>query len=180
MTAAKQAQSDAATVRQHRQKKLDQLNDQWLKALEVSQQAKARLKSLEEAQANYSGFYQGTRAVMQAQAKLTGVIGPVAELLQVDEQYTKAVEAAIGSQQQNVVVTDETAGKQAIRYLTQNSLGRSTFLPLTTIRPKQVDRNTLATCQQVPGFLGVASVLVQVTDRSNYRVTSRNWLVKEH
>lgn len=165
LTAAKQAQQDAATVRQHRQKKLDQLNDQWLKALEVSQQAKARLKSLEEAQANYSGFYQGTRAVMQAQAKLTGVIGPVAELLQVDEQYTKAVEAAIGSQQQNVVVTDETAGKQAIRYLTQNSLGRSTFLPLTTIRPKQVDRNTLATCQQVPGFLGVASVLVRVTDQ---------------
>ncbi|ANZ62117.1 chromosome segregation protein SMC [Secundilactobacillus paracollinoides] len=162
---AKQAQQDATTVRQHRQTKIDQLNDQWLKALEVSQQAKARLKSLEEAQANYNGFYQGTKAVMQAKDKLNGVIGPVAELLQVDGQYTKAVEAAIGAQQQNVVVADETAGKQAIRYLTQNQLGRSTFLPLTTIKSRQVDSRTLADCQQVTGFLGVASALVHVTDR---------------
>ncbi len=38
----------------------------------------------------------------------------MAELLDMPDEYTKAVEAAIGAQQQHVVVTDEAAGKAAI------------------------------------------------------------------
>ncbi|GAX05487.1 chromosome segregation protein SMC [Secundilactobacillus pentosiphilus] len=161
----RQACQQLTTEHQQRQKQIDQLNNQWLSALEVSQQAKARLKSLQELAQNYTGFYQGTKAVLKAKNQLTGIIGPVAELLDVPEEYTKAVEAAIGAQQQHVVVTDEAAGKAAIRYLTQNQLGRSTFLPLNKIRLNQVDHDTLSKCQQAPGFLGVAADLVRVTDR---------------
>lgn len=150
------------TAHQTRQQQLDQLNQQWLSALEVSQQAKARLKSLSELAQNYTGFYQGTRAVLKAKTKLSGIIDPVATLLQVPDNYTKAVEAAIGGAQQYVVVEDEAAGKAAIRYLTQNRLGRTTFLPLTTIRVNRANAATLADCQQQAGFLGLGADLVQV------------------
>ncbi|WP_203648559.1 chromosome segregation protein SMC [Secundilactobacillus yichangensis] len=149
---------------QQRQKQIETLNNQWLSALEVSQQAKARLKSLQELAQNYTGFYQGTKAVLKAKNQLTGIIGPVAEILEVPEKYTKAVEAAIGAQQQHVVVTDETAGKAAIRYLTTNQLGRSTFLPLNKIRISHVSADALSRCRQATGFLGVAADLVQVSD----------------
>ncbi|MTV81111.1 chromosome segregation protein SMC [Secundilactobacillus folii] len=148
---------------QKRQQQIDQLNDQWLSALEVSQQAKARLKSMAELAQNYTGFYQGTRAVLKAKDQLAGIIGPVAELLQVPERYTKAVESAIGAQQQHVVVTDEVAGKAAINYLSKNRLGRSTFLPLTKIRTTYVSSEILQKCQQATGFLGVAADLVTVS-----------------
>ncbi|MFC6255409.1 chromosome segregation protein SMC [Secundilactobacillus hailunensis] len=149
---------------QKRQQQIDQLNEQWLSALEISQQAKARLKSLQELAQNYTGFYQGTKAVLKAAGQLTGIIGPVAEILNVPAKYTKAVEAAIGAQQQHVVVSDETAGKAAIRYLTKHQLGRSTFLPLNKLKITYVAENVLAKCQQAPGFLGVAADLVQVSE----------------
>ncbi|MBT9672843.1 chromosome segregation protein SMC [Secundilactobacillus kimchicus] len=167
---AKMRQTAAQTNRQLRQQKANQLNQQWLKALEVSQRAKARAKSLEEVAENYAGFYQGTRAVLKARNQLNGIIGPVAELLQVDSRYTKAVEAAIGSQQQNVVVETENAGKAAIQYLNQNRLGRSTFLPLTTIRAKSVDRQTQNLVSQLPGFLGVGSTLVTIAGDARMRI----------
>lgn len=151
-------------IRQKRATQLDQQNQQWLAALEVSESAKARLKSMQEFANNYGGFYQGTKAVMQAKAKLPGIIGPVATLLQVPADYTKAIEVAIGAQQQHVVVADEAAGKTAIKYLTSQRLGRSTFLPLTTIRTSQVTSSILATCQQAPGFLGVGADLVTVAE----------------
>lgn len=153
-----------ADEHEKRQAQIEQLNNQWLSALEVSQQAKARLKSLQELAQNYTGFYQGTKAVLKAKDQLSGIIGPVAEILDVPNKYTKAVEAAIGAQQQHVVVTNEAAGKAAIRYLTQNQLGRSTFLPLNKIRTSHVAAETLSNCKQAPGFLGVAADLVRVSD----------------
>lgn len=162
-TLQKQCQT-LANEHKKRQEQIEQLNNQWLSALEVSQQAKARLKSLQELAQNYTGFYQGTKAVLKAKNQLTGIIGPVAEILDVPGKYTKAVEAAIGAQQQHVVVTDEAAGKAAIRYLTNNQLGRSTFLPLDKIRPNHVADDTLSSCHQAAGFLGVAADLVRVSD----------------
>lgn len=147
-----------------RAEQIDTLNQQWLSALEVAQQAKARLHSLTELAENYTGFYQGTRAIMQAKDKLDGILGPVAELILVPDGYTKAIEAAIGAQQQHVVVTTQAAGKRAIQYLTNNRLGRSTFLPVDTIRANHVTPNIIAQLQSLTGFLGVGSQLVTSTD----------------
>jgi len=47
------------------------------------QQLKARQKSLQEIQENYFGFYQGVRLVLQHKQQLSGIVGAVAELIDV-------------------------------------------------------------------------------------------------
>lgn len=58
---------------------------------------------------------------------LNGIVGPVAEVFEVPKKLAKAVETALGASLQNIVVHDVSDAKAAIRYLTQNKLGRATF-----------------------------------------------------
>ena len=58
------------------------------------QQARARQKSLQEIQENYSGFYQGVRSVLQHKEQLSGIVGAVAELIEVPESIPWRIETA--------------------------------------------------------------------------------------
>ncbi|MBQ1595057.1 MAG: chromosome segregation protein SMC, partial [Ruminococcus sp.] len=57
--------------------------------------------------------------------------------------------------------SDEDA-KQAIRYLKSSDGGRATFLPLNTIKPRELRENGLDDCY---GFIGVAAELCSCEDR---------------
>src|SRR5699024_5328513 len=59
---------------------------QMYDAMGILQQGKARLKSLKDLQESYAGFYQGVRAILKAKDRLHGVVGAVAELLQVPNE----------------------------------------------------------------------------------------------
>lgn len=137
----------------------------WLNASDVLQRAKARQESLQNVAANYAGYYHGVKAILQA--KMTGVVGAVADLLQVPAKLAKAIDTALGAQLQNVVVTDEQAAKSAIRYLTEKRAGRATFLPRTTVKPRELSSEKRVLLQNVAGVIGIASELVeyQVEDR---------------
>ena len=57
------------------------------------------------------------------------LLGTLAELIEVPEQYEAAVEAVLGGALQNVVVPGEQEAKMAIALLRREHLGRVTFLP---------------------------------------------------
>ncbi|MGM0172826.1 chromosome segregation protein SMC [Enterococcus sp. DIV0800] len=124
------------------------------------QQARARQKSLQEIQENYSGFYQGVRSVLQHKEQLSGIVGAVTELIQVPEEYTLAIETALGAAAQHIIVENEKDARQGITFLKQQRSGRGTFLPLTTIKPRSLALHHLHAIQETEGFLGVASELV--------------------
>lgn len=147
-----------------RQKITDQEQD-WYQELERFQQQKARYQSLKELTEDHSGFYQGVRAVLNAKPALPGLIGAVADLLKVPAKLQFAIEQVLGSQLQQIVSEDTQSAEQAINYLKTKRLGRATFLPLTTIRPYHLDRQVLQTAQQAPGFVGVASELIEFEPR---------------
>ncbi|MFV0557095.1 MAG: chromosome segregation protein SMC [Enterococcus sp.] len=128
------------------------------------QQVRGKQKSLQEIQENYSGFYQGVRLILQHRAQLMGIKGAVAELVEVPAEYTLAIETALGASAQSVVVDNEQAARNAITYLKQQRGGRATFLPLTTIKARQLPPTTLHQAQLIDGFLGVASELVNYPD----------------
>ena len=65
--------------------------------------------------------------------KYPGIIGVVADIIDVDKKYEIAVETALGGSIQNIVTEDDTTAKQIISFLKQNKYGRATFLPLNTI-----------------------------------------------
>lgn len=129
------------------------------------QQLRARQKSLQEIQENYFGFYQGVRLVLQHKQQLSGIIGAVAELIDVPSSFTLAIETALGGAAQHVIVENERDARQAITYLKQQRGGRATFLPLTTIKPRQLPAHILSQAEAVDGFLGIASEQVTFPDK---------------
>lgn len=137
---------------------------QMYQAMNQVQQAKARQKSLQEIQENYSGFYQGVRAVLKHKEQLTGIVGAVAELIDVPKDYTLAIETALGGAAQHVVVETEKDGRAGITFLKQQHSGRATFLPLTTIKPRTVSSAVRDRVSNISGFLGIASELVHFSD----------------
>ncbi|HEM6088028.1 TPA: chromosome segregation protein SMC [Streptococcus suis] len=120
----------------------------------------ARQSSLEAILKNHSNFYAGVKAVLQASSSLGGIVGAVSEQLTFDTRYQTALEIALGGASQNVIVEDEATAKRAIAFLKEKRQGRATFLPLTTIKPRQLSSQQLALLQASDGFLGLASDLV--------------------
>ncbi|HEM5462439.1 TPA: chromosome segregation protein SMC [Streptococcus suis] len=120
----------------------------------------ARQSSLEAILKNHSNFYAGIKAVLQAAPSLGGIIGAVSEQLTFDTRYQTALEIALGGASQNVIVEDEATAKRAIAFLKEKRQGRATFLPLTTIKPRQLSGQQVSLLESSEGFLGLASDLV--------------------
>ena len=141
-----------------REKRARELGEQVEKTrLEVeSENRRARL--LEDLEKNMEGFGYSVRTIMQEASRgtLRGIRGPVSRLLRVPEQYTVAVEVALGAALQQIVTETEEDVKQAINYLKAKNAGRATFLPMNVIRANPLSESGLADCA---GFIGMASEL---------------------
>lgn len=97
----------------------------------------SRFTSLKELDDGYVWCNEATRSIMMAKegASWQGVakdqvIGLVAEQIRVPQDYETAVEAVLGDKLQYVVVGSHEAGVQAIDYLKEAAVGRSSFVPL--------------------------------------------------
>ncbi|GAF12842.1 LOW QUALITY PROTEIN: chromosome partition protein Smc [Bacillus sp. JCM 19045] len=134
----------------------------------VLQKITSRQEVLHEMEEEFAGFFQGVKEILKHRNQsLSGVIGAVAELMKVPKEIEKAIELALGAQAQHVVVSDEKAARGAIEFLKQRRLGRATFLPLTTIKPRQIPDAVVAKLANANGFIGVASAKLHV--ESTYR-----------
>lgn len=95
------------------------------------------LKTMEQ---DYEGYYKSVKNLMLECRKKDflreKIIGVVADLMRVDEEYEKAIDVGLSGSLQNVVTKNEEDAKYVIEYLRENNLGRVTFLPLTTIKGK--------------------------------------------
>ena len=125
---------------------------------------KARSASLEAILKNHSNFYAGVKSILQESDRLGGIVGAVSEKLSFDPHYQTALEIALGASSQNIIVEDEAAATKAIDFLKKNRAGRATFLPLTTIKPRQLADHHRTTIEASSGFLGLASSLVTYDD----------------
>ena len=121
------------------------------------QRASVRLEALDRLHADGAGMYAGVRAVMQAVGggELQGLPGPVSTLLKVPADLERAIEAALGSQLQDVVARTWDDAQGAIDWLRTRRAGRATFLPLDTLRPPPV-----LELPRRDGVVGLASELV--------------------
>lgn len=123
-----------------------------------------KVSSLEDLEASYSGYYAGVRAIMQRKEQFPGINGTVAELMRVPADYQTAIETALGGSLQQIVVQDDQTARQAIAYLRENRSGRATFLPRTNIQARQLRGTFRQQAQNHPGYVGIASELVEVAD----------------
>ena len=99
--------------------------------------------------------------------KLNGIHDCIGNLVDCDEVYTKALEIALSSSRQFVVVDNEKAAKEAISYLKENNLGRATFFPLNVIKARGIDNDTLDVLATSDDYLGILSDLVSYDTKYN-------------
>ena len=123
-----------------------------------------RIRLLTEMEKEYEGFSKAVKIVMRAaEARtLSGVHGPVGNLIHADKECSVAIEIALGAALQHIVVDTKNDGKNAIGLLKQRDGGRATFLPLDTIRSRSLRENGL---ENEYGFVGIASELVRCESR---------------
>ena len=93
---------------------------------------RSSLEALAELERAREGYGAGVRAVFREGrvAALTGVVGTVADLLEVPKGLERAIEAVLGERLQWVVVERFEHARAAVAYLSERSLGAATFLPL--------------------------------------------------
>lgn len=139
--------------------KADALKDKLEKANRALAEKQSKARMLSDLEKNMEGYSGAVKAVMKrAESKaLSGIHGPLSQLIQVDNEYSTAVEVALGAAMQNIVASTEADAKRAIYYLKDNHLGRATFLPITSIKGRTLDEAGL---DDNLGFVAIASDLV--------------------
>ncbi len=123
----------------------------------------SRLASLKNMAERYEGFGQSIKRVMEQKDKHSGIIGVVADILNVKKEYETAVETALGGSIQNIVTDNAQTAKDMIQFLKKNKYGRATFLPLTNVKvQKELQIDDIMTQK---GVIGIASSLVETENK---------------
>ncbi|HBL40091.1 MAG TPA: chromosome segregation protein SMC, partial [Ruminococcaceae bacterium] len=120
---------------------------------------RSRAKMLDDLEKNMEGYSGSVKAVMREvkRGTMRGIKGVLSQLISVEEEYSVAIETALGAALQNIVTENENDAKRAINYLKDNRLGRATFLPVSAIRGRKLEEKGLEDCY---GFISVADELV--------------------
>ncbi len=121
----------------------------------------SRHKVLLDMEENMEGYSHSVKALKRVcredRSFAKGIYGPVAQLISVDKRFETAIEVSLGGALQNIITEDEYAAKRAIEYLKTNRMGRATFLPKTSVKPRSLEQNVLKDIMKINGFEGIAS-----------------------
>ncbi|GAB3793823.1 chromosome segregation protein SMC [Virgibacillus kimchii] len=123
----------------------------------------ARKEMLKELKDDFQGYFQGVKAVLRArdERQLENIYGAVIELIDIPKPYLSAIETTLGGQAQHIIVNNDETARQAIAWLKKTNNGRATFLPLASLQERGVPKQTLTKLKEIPGFIGIASQLIQ-------------------
>ena len=159
VTAANNTISGYTLRQQTRTKRRDELQQAARQLQTELDGVQAKAKVFRAMERDFDSFNKAVRLVMQESQRggLRNIHGPVSRLIRVDDNYTVAMEIALGAAMQQIVVDNENDGKAAISFLKRIGGGRATFLPLSTIEGKNLSENGLENCR---GYVGIASDLV--------------------
>ncbi len=159
---AKQALDNATEENKKNEQKLFEANNIVNSANQNAAVLSARQKYLLAASQNYEGFAESVKRLMLDAANDVALkekaLGVVANIIKVEEKYETAIEAALGGSLNNVVTKNEEDAKYLINHLKRNRYGRVTFMPLTSIKPRTLNDNSVL---REKGCLGVAEKVVK-------------------
>ena len=121
----------------------------------------SKLNFLIETEKEKEGYIKSVKSLLKDCEKnkelAKGMNGVLANLIEVPEKYQTAIEMGLGAGLQNIVTEDENGAKRLIEHLRKNNLGRASFLPISTIKGKKLDKINGKNNK----VLGIASDLIQ-------------------
>ena len=97
--------------------------------------------------------------------RLSGIYDAFGNILNIDSKYSKALEVITVSNRNFIIVDSPNDAKEAINFLKNNNLGRATFFPLSVIKPKGVDYETIDILEKDIDYLGILSDFVKYNDK---------------
>ncbi len=164
VTACNNSISGYTLRQQNRQQRRDTLSQENRELLNKLDGIQAKIKVFRAMERDFESYQKSVRMVMQESQRgaLRNVHGPVSRLIRTDDEYTVAIEYALGGAMQQIVVDSEQDAKSAISFLKRTGGGRATFLPIATVKGKQLQEKGLENCR---GFVELASNLVQTDKR---------------
>lgn len=131
-----------------------------------------RKKLLTDLQNEYEGYSYTVKKLLKESdrnpAIKNKIVGVVASLIKVPEKFETAIEVALGGSLQNIVTYDEDGAKTLIKFLKDNSYGRATFLPITSMKKRDFDKSLI---NGKTGCFGLASELVDY-DKNIFSIVS--------
>ena len=153
------------TLRQQsRAKRRDELAEQVQKLRSQLESISAKAGVFRAMEKDFEGYQKSVRAVMQEAKRggLRNIHGPVSQLIRTEDSYTVAIEIALGGALQQIVVENEQDGKAVLNYLKRTNGGRTTVLPMSTVRGRTLQEKGVENCR---GYVGIASKLVKFDQR---------------
>ena len=122
----------------------------------------SRCKFLIETERDKDGYMKSVKSLLLAceqNSELNaGVEGVLASLISVDKKYETAIEMCLGQAMQNIVTKTETDAKKLIEHLRKNNLGRASFLPISSVHGKKIEK---VNSNGIDGVIGIAADLVK-------------------
>ena len=134
---------------------------------------KYKIQVLENNLSNGANLPNSVRNILNNN-RFDGVHNVIGKLIDMDSKYQMAIGVALGGASNYLVVDSSEVAKYLVNYLKENKLGRATFFPIDTIKPRSVDEMFLAKVKNMDGYVGVASDLVNCDDK--YRNIINNQL----
>ncbi len=122
------------------------------------------LSIYESMQKEYEGFAGAVKKLLrdaENNAELKSkIVGVLANLIKVPQEYQVAIEMALGNAVQNIVTQSDEYAKYLIRYLKQREYGRVTFLPINSVKTRSID-SRYSQYLQGDSVCGVADTLIE-------------------
>ncbi len=164
--AKKDKQAKILEEKQHeKQACMDKIKefDDRIRNLEDEMRMKdSRLKFLIETEKEKEGYIKSVKTLLNDCEKDSslnkGMEGVLANIISVDKKYETAIEMCLGQALQNIVTKTEDDAKKLIEHLRVNNLGRASFLPMSSVKGKKLDRIIKNSAE---GIIGIASDLVK-------------------
>jgi chromosome segregation protein len=116
----------------------------------------ARLKSLEELDAARAEYGDGARIILAESANAVPHLGSVADYVEVDQEYERAVDASLGDLLQHVVVRTHADAAAGLQFVRERAAGRVGFIVIgeaasTEHRAPSTEHRALTTLVRVSG-----------------------------
>ena len=123
----------------------------------------ARLRSLEELDAHRAGFSDAARMVLVQANGRVGQMGALADVIDVEPRFERAVEACLGELLQHVLVQRHEHAAAGLALVRQEDAGRCGFVivdPGISSRTSEATSDTLTTAETLPaGAVWLSSVV---------------------
>ena len=132
----------------------------------------SRLKFLIETEKEKEGYIKSVRSLLKDCENIKelgkGMNGVLANIIEVPEKYQTAIEMCLGASLQNIVTETEEDAKRLVEHLRKNNLGRASFLPITSVKGKKLDKIK----GNEKGVIGIASDLIKYSKKYEQIVTN--------